>query len=454
MKRNLFNQILLTFVLVISSKIRAGESELIIPLRAAQTMLPIYASRAYLVNTPLGKEYVEGLREVLLFDLNQNGTSFVESSSIEEEEMLKSATPFPLSFWKTKGHAFIIKMKIEGDKMMLSLFSVRAGARTDCPAISLSGMLASDRRVMHKVADKIHEIMIGKKGIASTRLLYAKQLPLQTDEGIEWRSEIWSVDYDGGNAKQLTQENSYCISPTIFPSRGRATNNKFLYVNYKLGQPKVYITSFDSPRGTPYLTLRGNQLLPTISKQGDLIAFISDASGRADLFVQSFHPDQGLTGKPIQVYSYPNSVQASPTFSPDGKKIAFVSDKEGTPRIYLIDTPKSARIEPKLTCLTKRFRGNTCPAWSPDGTKLAYSAMVEGVRQIMIYDFLTKEETQLTTGRSHKENPSWAPNSMHIVCNTVDPSASELFLINLKQKKMVQITTGTGRKHYPTWEAF
>ncbi len=78
--------------------------------------------------------------------------------------------------------------------------------------------------------------------------------------------------------------------------------------------------------------------------------------------------------------------------------------------------------------------------------------MIDGTRQIMVYDFLTKEEIQLTTVSSHKENPTWASNSLHLIYNTVDLTSSELFIVNLKQKEVMQITTGPGKKHYPAWE--
>jgi len=252
----------------------------------------------------------------------------------------------------------------------------------------------------------------------------------------------------------MTNDNYFAITPVFFPAKQGYTVDKFLYVSYRDGVPKIYLARLQSPSGSPFVTLRGNQLLPTICKDRSKIAFISDASGRADLFMQKVDVDRGLTSKPIQAYSFPSSVQASPTFSPDGKKIAFVSDKEGAPRVYLIDTPLSMRGNklPTAICLTTKNRENTCPNWSPDGRKIAYSAKTNGIRQIWVYDFDTSEEVQLTEGPGHKENPSWAPNSLHLVYDCSDGDHSELYVIDLNQKKPKQITFGDGRKCYPSWE--
>ncbi len=410
--------------------LQSEEKEIIIPLSTRSFLSSVYLSPFTAPN--FSEEYLEALRTILVFDLNHNGSSYIE---------------------KKGSHDFKIEVDIKEKELSALITLVRGRTTKTLGPYPLSGNLSSDRCLIHRFADDLTLIMTGTKGITSSKILYSIQFPEKTQSGYEYKSEIWETDYDGENKKQITKENSYCINPVFFPTTGPFTENKFLYVNYKNGQPKIYLGSFKDQRGIPLISLRGNQLLPAISKRGDMIAFISDASGRADLFVQLFSKAHGPMGKPIQAYSYPKSVQASPTFRPDGKKIAFVSDKGGTPRIFLIDTPYPGKENvPRPLCLTKKYRHNTCPSWSPDGTKLAYSAMIDGTRQIMVYDFLTKGESQLTTGSSHKENPTWAPNSLHLVYNTVDPTSSELFIVNLKQKEVMQITTGPGKKHYPAWE--
>ena len=387
------------------------------------------------------------LRDLLLFDLSQNGITKGVSQRPKEEEHL-SNSPFSSPFWNDLGYVSVLKVECVDQWICGFMVLCETGEKINITPRFLGVESRLKRGVMHQVAEEIHSLITKKKSIFRSKIYYA----VQSSEGVKSKSEIWMADYDGKNARQLTRENSYSIHPTLFPVQGAFTKNKYLYVNYKLGQPKIYINSFGRPKGKPLLPIRGSQLLPTLSKKGDMIAFICDAGGQADLFVQPFDPDKGPLGKPIQLYSYPHSVQASPTFRPDGKKIAFVSDWEKTPRIYLIDVPTTqAQRSPRLVCLTKKYRENTTPAWSPDGKKLAYSARIDGFRQIMVYDFVTQEEIQLTCGAIHKENPSWSEESMHIIFNTVSPSSSELFLINLKQREMVQITEGPGRKHYPTW---
>ena len=307
----------------------------------------------------------------------------------------------------------------------------------------------------HKIADSICYESTYKEGIACTKIIYSKQIKSSNEKGeTVWQSEIWQCDYDGGQDERLSFDNTYSINPVFMHTPHVNRLPPFLFVSYKLGESKIVMHQDMSH--TPFVQLSGNQLLPSCSPSGDKIAFISDISGHIDLFVQHINP-KTLTSssKPIQVFSVAGAVQASPSFRPDGKKIAFVSDHEKTPRIYIIDTPglKGVRNN-RYFCLSHKYRENTSPSWSPDGKKIAYSAKIDGVRQIVIYDFIKKEEIQVTFSGKHKENPSWSPTSGHLVFNTIEGNTSELFTFNLKQNKLVQITSGPHKKHYPNWSPY
>jgi len=424
-------------------------SEIRVQLSTDNPLTPIYLGKFQISEAAFDPAYVQQLEEILAFDFVYNGQTKPIQRSDQKEMILNTKevkAAFNPQIWKNFGAAHVIKASLLGNKLSLTTFSIHNGSLKQFPEQTFSGKLNEDRRIIHKMADAIHKALFNTEGIASLKILYSAQLKSPKADGSNWVSEIWECDWDGANAKQITREDSYCVTPLFIPAK----NDRFLYVSYKLGQPKIYIASLKDGVGHRFIEMRGNQLLPAISPQKDKVAFISDAAGRSDLFIQDFHPEKGDIGKPIQLFSYPRSTQASPTFSPDGNKIAFVSDKDGSPRIYMISA-KSTGKRAEALMLTKQNIESSCPSWSPDGKKLAYSAKTKGIRQIWIYDFQTKEEQQLTFGPGNKENPVWAPNSLHLVFNSTDASSSELYLVNLNQPESIKISRGPGKKHYPSW---
>lgn len=418
--------------------------DLEVRLATRAALKPIYLSNLHADDHDWRR--FEELRSVLEFDLNTGGFGSVIPRRDDFEEAFHFPdvrADFDLSIWKKEKIPFCLAVNVQQNRLELTAFNIEKGTSKKYPAIPL------ERQAIHRLADTLQKDLFGREGIASRRLIYTQRVKNGNAKGLDWLSEVWVSDADGINARQVTSEKSYCLSPYFLPNSADA----FFYVSEKSGQTKIYRASLSNPKGELMVDLRGNQALPSLTKKGTQMAFITDVAGRPDLFIQNFDSKGQMLGKARQLYSAPRATQATPTFSPDGKKVAFVSDKDGPPRIYLlnvVNAKETQRQRPHL--LTKKNRENTSPSWSPDGTKLAYSAKVDGARQIWIYDFASEEEVQLTTGPENKENPSWAPDSFHLVYNTESEDTCELYLIHLNQCDPIQISKGPGQKRFASWE--
>ncbi len=440
------------FFLLFSFALQA--EELVVFLPTKNPLQPIYLSELHVSEGQIDWRYPEELRALLAFDLSHNGSSSILEIKREWEKKIHWPDPrirFDAPFWSQENVPFVIALQAEQNSLLATVFQVAKGSCKRYPEIKLTGAPESDRRSIHLLADAIQKDLFNIQGVAAERILFSERVKNTTPKGPEWLSDIWIADWDGANARRLTMAKGYCITPGFLPKTISKAKDEFFYVASEGGQTKIYRSSSGGKQ--PIVKLRGSQLLPALTKTGSQIAFISDAAGRPDLFVQNLDEKGEALGKARQVFSAPFATQASPTYHPEGRKIAFVSDKDGTPRIYTLDIPDSKSTRkaiPKL--ITRKNRENTSPSWSPDGLKLAYSARTEGVRQIWVYDFETNEERQLTFGPDNKENPSWASNSLHLVYNTETNDVCELYVINLNQLEPVQISSGFGQKRFPAWE--
>ena len=431
-----------------------AQQELEVRLETKVPLKPIYLSRIHASSDQTDCRYPEELRSVLAFDLANNGYSSIITPREDAEQKISWADPrshIDSAFWKKERISFVIAVEVRPNSLIATVNNIEKSASKRYPEIALTGQGHIDRPAIHKLADAIQKDLFGTQGIASLRIIFSQRLNNNESAGHRWVSEIWTSDWDGANAKRHSFGNGYCMSPCFLPQSIAAQG--YFFAATDRGQSKIYRGSLLDNKTDEWIHLRGNQLLPALSKDGSKIAFISDAAGRPDLFIQYLDAHGKESGKPCQLFSAPSATQASPTFSPDGRKIAFVSDKSGSPRIYMMEIhdPRESKHR-ELQLLTRKNRENTSPAWSPDGKKLAYSARTDGVRQIWIYDFTTQEEWQLTSSGENKENAAWAPDSLHLIYNTETHDVSELYIINLHQQEPVRINLGFGQKRFASWQ--
>src|SRR6202161_2463902 len=129
---------------------------------------------------------------------------------------------------------------------------------------------------------------------------------------------------------------------------------------------------------------------PTWSPDGKSIAFISNMSGRNNLWLV---PAEG--GWPVQL-TVSDQRQSSPAWSPDGKWIAYLSDYDSDELwdIFLV-SPKTGKV---INLTSTREIAETDPTWSPDGRYLAYlvKPKTSATHEIDIYDTAMREVKHMT----------------------------------------------------------
>lgn len=450
------NLLILIFLTILGtlplSAANEDSQEIVVSLESDIQLLPVYVGKTINEQSSFDAAYLENLEKILQFDLHHNGMTQVLPRKGNKDALISSFDQLGnASSWRSQQVYYVVQPKVKERILSLRILAVNTNTLKTFDSIALTGDFSKDRKTIHQLSDAIHKALFGTEGIASTRILYTVRTLLP---GKQWSSEVWEADYDGGNARQVTQGAGYCVNPAYAPPKEGQLTGSFFYVSYLNGQPKIFFSNLKDKIGQRLTYMRGNQLMPALAPQRDRLAFISDVTGNPDLFLLTLDPDTGKLDMPRQIFSAPGAVQGTPTFSPEGERLAFVSNKDGAARVYLLNIPlPGVKLKDiKTTLISKLNRESTAPCWSPDGTKIAYCSMTNGDRQIWIYDFEKKQERQVTQGPGNKENPTWAPNSLHLIFNSTGAQGSDLYLINLNQKQATKISIGAGEKHYPCWE--
>ena len=138
---------------------------------------------------------------------------------------------------------------------------------------------------------------------------------------------------------------------------------------------------------------------PVYSPDGKRIAYVSDASGREEIYVTSTDG----AGKPEQITNV-DALKLSFSWAPDSKSIAYVSS-DAKLRRYDLETKRTSDL------LSSRFGNISAPAWSPDGKWIAYSRP-DYVRTSDVYLIPSAggEERRATFDSYNDSNPRFAPD--------------------------------------------
>ena len=197
---------------------------------------------------------------------------------------------------------------------------------------------------------------------------------------------------------------------------------------------------------------------PTLSPQGDKIAFISNRDYYFDVYIMN-----AIDGKIIKKLVQGNStadfeqlnvVTPGLSWSPDGKKIALSAKSGGYDVAYIIDVGTGDK-----ETLPIQMDGIKSLSWSPDGKYIAFIGHTAVESDVYIYNIQTKKIENLTNDLFTDNDPSWSPDSKKIYFSSdrrnylthqsvpatfkiynYDYSQTDIYSIDINSKKINRIT--------------
>jgi len=178
---------------------------------------------------------------------------------------------------------------------------------------------------------------------------------------------------------------------------------------------------------------------PEISSIGDKVAFSVAKDNRMIIKVIK------IDGSHLYSIQDPEYHLYSATFSPDDQFILVAGMKNRQCSIFIYQIPSLEK-----TNIGNCFMPNIAGIfdWSYDGKKIAYVSSTDNTANtsIWLYDFNTKEHTQITplaTPDAFDSRPRFSPDGKQIVYTRGTHSTRELFLINVDNpEKEHQLTNG------------
>ena len=287
------------------------------------------------------------------------------------------------------------------------------------------------RKVAHEFASDILE-QFGFEGLMNTKIYF-----VSTRTGAK---EIWQMDSDGSNQKQLTHYGALSTFPDVSPDGA-----KLLFTTFASEYPMLYMHSLETGRRLPFLNQEASMnATAEFTPDGKRILFSSTAAGRyAQIYICN------LDGSGLERVTHTRAIEVEPTVNPkNSSEIAFVSGRSGLPQIYKMNLNGTDVVR-----LSTGEGEAVNPCWHPDGQHIAFSwtkGYDPGNYNVFIMDVATREYVQLTHGAGRNENPNWAPDGRHIVFSS-DRSGSTQIWTMLGDGTQLRQLTSQGDNEKPVW---
>ena len=289
------------------------------------------------------------------------------------------------------------------------------------------------RFIAHKFADEIiFRLGGGIPGICESKIYFVSDR--------SGHKEIWVMDYDGSNQRQITHQGSISLSPRVSPDGSRLAFSSLTKSGWE-----IMMYSLDLNRLVSFPHFGGTNLSPAWSGDGLKLAFSSSRGGGSQIYVAD------ATGGNLHRLTSGRGPDVSPVWNrKTGAQIAFVSGSTGLPQVYTIeaDGANQQRMTDQGYAVS--------PAWTPNGQFLAlswirkYGPGEPGSADLYLMDIASKQWVQLTHDGGRNDFPSWSPDGRHIVFQSSRSGKEEIWMMLADGSKVRQLTF-TGRNTQPNW---
>jgi len=314
---------------------------------------------------------------------------------------------------------------IEGNTVMMDCYLHDAFSMDLLYGKKFKGPKKYIRSMAHRYANQLMEMITGDQGPFETKILFVRE-----KSGVK---NLFLMDYDGFNMRQLTQSKTMNIFPAFLDS------SHIIWTAYYRGKPDLYKGSISSGDFAIFVYSRFVETSPAVSDITGKVAYASSKKGNLDIY--SCDSD----GSNTKQLTFHYGIDTAPCWSPNGYQIAFTSDRSGQPQIYVMDADG---VNTKRITFEGRYQDS--PAWSPNGELIAYSSMHKGKMDIWTIQPDGTEAKQITTCPGHNDAPTWSPDGSHIAFVSDRGPNSDIWVVRPDGTGLKQVTR-VGDARMPDW---
>lgn len=386
----------------------------------------------------LNRRFVQYVQE----DLELMGLfRFINESAFLEDPKKKAyqASDIDFASWALLDALALAKgwYRVQGKTITVEMRLFDVLAKTQLTAKRYEAGIDQIDWMAHRFANEIIRILTGENGVFNTKVAFIGR-PERRGE-----KELFIMDFNGNNIKQLTWKKSMVLSP-VWSHDGKTI---FYTASEKKTNPQLYRYDLKQRTARRIKKLPGMTIGLAIHPITSLLATTLTKDGNAEIYLLTSN------GSIRQRLTRNFDIDVSARFSPDGEKIVFVSNRKGSPQIYKMDINGQ-----NVQRLTFKGKNNTEPSWSPKGDKILFVGRdTDGHSDIFSMDPDGSNMVRLTYDARNNMEPSWSPGG-HLIAfssnrrSRLNPRGKyQIWIMRPDGSRPKQLTQDSWDHHMPAW---
>jgi TolB protein len=341
---------------------------------------------------------------------------------------------FKFSDWTSIGAEFLLKAQLtqQGEALALEAYLYDAVQGKQVFGKRYVAASSDIKTMSHTLANNIVEALTGQRGIFLTKIAMSCNR--------YGKKEIYMMNFDGSDPKQITQHHSIAFAPAWSPDGTKLVYSVYTRHRGNIKNIDLYQFDFNTSTYRMLSNRKGINSGAAYSPDGKSVALTMSFLGNPEIFSLS------LAGSTVTRLTKSLGFDVDPAWSPDGKTLAFVSSRSGKPMVYRSNADGS---NPQR--LTYAGVYNATPNWSPLGNKIVFAGWLEKHFDIFTMNPDGSHIERLTKSDGNNEDPFFSPDGNFIVFSSNRSGGQNIYVSNADGTFVKRLTFGMGNCSAPKW---